>query len=46
MPEAVATAANSLVHTGRPPSEAQEEEWQEAGTVRGAIDAYRRRAGG
>jgi hypothetical protein len=39
-PESVATAADSLVHTGRPPAEAHEEEWLQAGAVRAAIDAY------
>ncbi|MFE5084147.1 hypothetical protein [Streptomyces mirabilis] len=40
-PESVAAAADSLVHTGRPPADAHEEEWPQAGAVRAAIDAYR-----
>ncbi|MFF4734233.1 hypothetical protein ACFY3M_55790 [Streptomyces mirabilis] len=42
-PKAVATAADSLVHTGRPPAEVHEEEWQQADAVRAAIDACRPR---
>ncbi|GAX56268.1 hypothetical protein [Streptomyces olivochromogenes] len=40
-PESV--AADSLVRTGWPPAEAHGEEWPQAGAVRAAIDAYRRR---
>lgn len=42
-PELVAAAADSLVHTGRPPAEAHEEEWLQADAVRAAIDACRPR---
>lgn len=42
-PESVAEAAGSLVHTGRPPTEAHEEEWPQEGAVRAASDAYRLR---
>ncbi|WP_181652278.1 DUF6292 family protein [Streptomyces sp. WAC00263] len=44
-PEAVAAAADSLVHTGRPPAEVCEEEWPQAGEVRDAIDAIAMDAG-
>jgi hypothetical protein len=42
-PKAVAAAADSLVHTGRPPAEVHEEEWPQADAVRAAIDACRPR---
>ncbi|MCX4411501.1 hypothetical protein OG840_61155 [Streptomyces sp. NBC_01764] len=42
-PKAVAAAAGSLVYTGRPPTEAHEEEWLQADAVRAAIDACRPR---
>jgi hypothetical protein len=42
-PKAVAAAADFLVHTGRPPAEAHDEERPQAGAVRAAIDAYRLR---
>ncbi|MFE4758453.1 hypothetical protein ACFRIB_51325 [Streptomyces mirabilis] len=42
-PKAVAAAADSLVHTGRPPAEAHEQEWLQADAVRAAIDACRSR---
>lgn len=42
-PEAVAAAADSLVHTGRSPAEAHDEEWPQADAVRAAIDACRPR---
>jgi hypothetical protein len=35
-PESVAAAADSLVHTGRPPAEAHEEQWPQADAVRAA----------
>ncbi|MEU1036902.1 hypothetical protein ABZ402_51740 [Streptomyces mirabilis] len=42
-PEAVAAAADSLVHTGRPPAAVHQEEWPQADAVRAAIDACRPR---
>ncbi|MEU2741109.1 hypothetical protein ABZ656_38715 [Streptomyces sp. NPDC007095] len=42
-PESVAAAADSLVHTGRPPAEVHEEEWPQAEAVRTAIDACHQR---
>lgn len=40
-PDAVAEAAGSLVHTGRPPAVPHAEEWGQAGRIRDAIHGYR-----
>ncbi|MER5343946.1 hypothetical protein ABT030_27130 [Streptomyces mirabilis] len=42
-PEAVAAAADSIVHIGRSSAEAHDEEWPQADAVRAAIDACRPR---